>query len=379
MKPPLALYVHLPWCEQKCPYCDFNSHSLKGDLPDGLYIDQVLMDLESTASLRGSRKFETVFFGGGTPSLFAPPEVGRIIQYLNDTSALEQNAEITLEANPGSADAARFEGYRRYGVNRLSLGVQSFNDESLRSLGRIHDGKQAATACEIAKQSGFDNFNIDLMFGLPGQNKQSALSDLESALSQEPKHLSLYQLTIEPNTPFAATPPVLPDEEASWTIRSAVQSDAQQAGFEHYEVSGFARSGYQCAHNLNYWQFGDYIGVGAGAHSKITIENAVYRWFRTRHPKHYMNPTAPQRTPQIGDPINQQDLLFEFLLNALRLKAGFRFELFETRTGLQWSSESGIISSAVNDGLLEITANHVRTTPLGWRFLDEILQRFLPD
>ena len=337
------------------------------------------MDLESTASLRGSRKFETVFFGGGTPSLFAPPEVGRIIQYLNDTSALEQNSEITLEANPGSADAARFEGYRRYGVNRLSLGVQSFNDESLRSLGRIHDGKQAATACEIAKQSGFDNFNIDLMFGLPGQNKQSALSDLESALSQEPKHLSLYQLTIEPNTPFAATPPVLPDEEASWTIRSAVQSDAQQAGFEHYEVSGFARSGYQCAHNLNYWQFGDYIGVGAGAHSKITIENAVYRWFRTRHPKHYMNPTAPQRTPQIGDPINQQDLLFEFLLNALRLKAGFQFELFETRTGLQWSSESGIISSSVNDGLLEITANHVRTTPLGWRFLDEILQRFLPD
>ena len=371
--------MHLPWCEQKCPYCDFNSHSLKGDLPDDLYTDQVLADLESTVSLRGSRKFKTIFFGGGTPSLFAPSEVGRIIKYLNETSVLEQNAEITLEANPGSADAARFEGYRSYGVNRLSLGVQSFNDESLRSLGRIHDGKQAANACEIAKKSGFDNFNIDLMFGLPDQNKQSALLDLESALSHEPKHLSLYQLTIEPNTAFAATPPILPDEEDSWIIRSAVQYEAQQAGFRHYEVSGFAQSDYQCAHNLNYWQFGDYIGIGAGAHSKMTIERAVYRWFRTRHPKHYMNPSAPQQTPQIGAPIKQQDLLFEFLLNALRLKEGFRFELFEERTGLQWSSQSGMISSAVDDGLLEIKDNHVRTTPLGWRFLDEILQRFLPD
>ena len=374
---PLTLYVHLPWCERKCPYCDFNSHPLKADLPASDYIDGLIADLEAVGKTYPKRRLQAVFFGGGTPSLFEGNQIARLLERLDQRGWLDSQTEITLEANPGSAEADRFRRYRDCGVNRLSLGVQSFNNKSLRVLGRIHNGEEAKKACRAIKEAGFDNFNIDLMHGLPGQATSDALADLRAALDFLPTHLSLYQLTIEPNTAFAANPPVLPDEEVLWDIRCAVQELACKAGFEHYEVSAFARPGYRCRHNLNYWEFGDYIGIGAGAHSKLSVENAVYRWSRPRHPREYLKTVTVSTLPDTGPPLTAAALRFEFLLNALRLKAGFEKDLFAQRTGLDWKTEEPLFKDAANDGLLHLDESRVQTTPLGWRFLDDLLERFL--
>ena len=374
---PLTLYVHLPWCERKCPYCDFNSHPLKTDLPASDYINGLLADLDAVEKTYPKRRLQAVFFGGGTPSLFEGDQIARLLERLDQRGWLNSATEITLEANPGSAEADRFRRYRDCGVNRLSLGVQSFNDESLGVLGRIHNGEEAKKACRAIREAGFDNFNIDLMHGLPGQVTADAVADLRAALDFSPTHLSLYQLTIEPNTAFAANPPVLPDEEVLWDIRCAVQDLACEAGFEHYEVSAFARPGYRCRHNLNYWEFGDYIGIGAGAHSKLSVENAVYRWSRPRHPREYLKPVTAGTVPNTGPPLTAAALRFEFLLNALRLEAGFEKDLFAQRTGLDWKKEEPLFKDAANDGLLHLDENRVQTTPLGWRFLDDLLERFL--
>ena len=374
---PLTLYVHLPWCERKCPYCDFNSHPLKTDLPASDYIDGLIADLDAVEKTYPKRRLQAVFFGGGTPSLFEGNQIARLLARLDQHDWLDSQTEITLEANPGSAEADRFRRYRDCGINRLSLGVQSFNNKSLRVLGRIHNGEGAKKACRAIREAGFDNFNIDLMHGLPGQATADALADLRAALDFSPTHLSLYQLTIEPNTAFAANPPVLPDEEVLWDIRCAVQDLACESGFEHYEVSAFARPGYRCRHNLNYWEFGDYIGIGAGAHSKLSVENAVYRWSRPRHPREYLKTVTTGTVPDTGPPLTTAALRFEFLLNALRLEAGFEKDLFAQRTGLDWKKEEPLFKDAANDGLLRLDETRVQTTPLGWRFLDDLLERFL--
>ena len=375
--PPLTLYVHLPWCERKCPYCDFNSHPLKTDLPASDYINGLIADLDAVEKTYPKRRLQAVFFGGGTPSLFEGNQIARLLERLDQYGWLDSQTEITLEANPGSAEADRFRRYRDCGVNRLSIGVQSFNNKSLSVLGRIHNGEEAKRACRAIREAGFDNFNIDLMHGLPGQATAEALADLRAALDFSPTHLSLYQLTIEPNTAFAANPPVLPDEEVLWDIRCAVQDLACEAGFEHYEVSAFARPGYRCRHNLNYWEFGDYIGIGAGAHSKLSVKNAVYRWRRPRHPRDYLKTVTAGTVPDTGPPLTAAALRFEFLLNALRLEAGFEKDLFAQRTGLDWKKEEPLFKDAANDGLLHLDENRVQTTPLGWRFLDDLLERFL--
>ena len=375
--PPLTLYVHLPWCERKCPYCDFNSHPLKTDLPASDYINGLIADLDAVEQAYSKHHFHAVFFGGGTPSLFEGDQIARLLERLDQHGWLDSQTEITLEANPGSAEADRFRRYHDCGVNRLSLGVQSFNNESLDVLGRIHNGEEAKEACRAISEAGFDNFNIDLMHGLPGQVTADALADLRAAFGFSPTHLSLYQLTIEPNTAFAANPPMLPDEAVLWNIRCAVQDLASQAGFEQYEVSAFARPGQRCRHNLNYWEFGDYIGIGAGAHSKLSLEGEVYRWSRPRHPREYLKTVAAGSAPDAGPPLAPAALRFEFLLNALRLKAGFPLHLFEQRTGLDWKEEKAFFEDAANDGLLRLDETRVQTTPLGWRFMDDLLERFL--
>ncbi len=377
---PLALYIHLPWCESKCPYCDFNSHPLRGVLQADRYITALLTDLDSTARFRAGRSFGSVFFGGGTPSLFGAADIGRVLDRLEREHLLGNTPEITLEANPGSAEASRFRAYRDCGVNRLSIGVQSFDNRALEALGRVHDNAQAHAACASASAAGFDNFNIDLMHGLPGQDESGALADLDRAIEAEPTHLSLYQLTIEPHTAFAADPPQLPTEEAAWDIRCAIEQRAAAAGFSHYEVSAFSVPDKRCRHNLNYWQFGDYIGLGAGAHSKITLASTVYRWARPRHPRDYLGKANSGLEIDNAMPVNLDDVTFEFLLNALRLKDGFSPELFEQRTGLAWQQLQPVITKAKTDGLLEESDDWVCTTALGWRFLDDLLQRFLmPD
>tara|TARA_B100000959_G_scaffold73184_2_gene77739 strand:+ start:841 stop:2016 length:1176 start_codon:yes stop_codon:yes gene_type:complete len=376
---PLALYIHLPWCESKCPYCDFNSHPLHGDLPTARYIEALLADLETVSELRDQRIFSSVFFGGGTPSLFSAADIGYLLERLQKQQLLHSDAEITLEANPGSAEAGRFKAYRGCGVNRLSIGVQSFNDNRLKSLGRIHNGTQALNACASATAAGFVNFNVDLMHGLPGQDEPGALVDLEFAIETGATHLSLYQLTIEPNTLFAADPPPLPTEDTAWAIRCAVQARAVSAGFNHYEVSAFSQPGHDCRHNLNYWQFGDYIGLGAGAHSKITRAEGIYRWIRPRHPREYLGKVTAGLEIDLGVPVGVDELVFEFLLNALRLKGGFSPDLFVQRTGLPFQHLQPAIDQAVVDGLLVSDNKRVCTTPLGWRFLDDLLQRFLVD
>jgi putative oxygen-independent coproporphyrinogen III oxidase len=374
---PLALYIHLPWCESKCPYCDFNSHPLRGVLQADRYIAALLTDLDSTARFRAGRSFSSVFFGGGTPSLFSAANIGCLLDRLEREHLLGNSPEITLEANPGSAEASRFRAYRDCGVNRLSIGVQSFDDGALKALGRVHDSAQARAACASASAAGFDNFNIDLMHGLPGQDEGGALADLDTAIEAEPTHLSLYQLTIEPHTAFAADPPQLPTEETAWDIRCTIEQRAATAGFDHYEVSAFSLPDKRCRHNLNYWQFGDYVGLGAGAHSKITQAGTVYRWARPRHPRDYLNRADSGLEIDNAVPVSLDDVTFEFLLNALRLKGGFSPELFEQRTGLAWQQLLPAITKAKTDGLLEKSDDWVCTTVLGWRFLDDLLQRFL--
>ena len=375
--PPLALYIHVPWCVRKCPYCDFNSHELRGPLPEDEYVAALVADLEQVLPRIWGRSVYSVFFGGGTPSVFSPEAIDALLQAVRARVRLDPEAEITLEANPGTADASRFAGYRAAGVNRLSLGVQSFHDASLAAIGRIHDAAQARRAVEMARRS-FENVNLDLMYGLPGQTLAEALADIEAAIALGPTHLSAYHLTIEPNTLFHRFPPQLPDDDTAAGMQDAIEARLADAGYEHYETSAFARPGYRCAHNLNYWRFGDYVGIGAGAHGKISFPDRIVREMKLKHPRQYMA-QAPRGALQETHEVAARDLPFEFMMNALRLTDGFELSLFEERTGLSRAVVLPQLDQAERDGFVTRDHRRVRPTARGRRFLNDLLQRFLPE
>ncbi|CAG0976011.1 Heme chaperone HemW [Methylophilaceae bacterium] len=374
--PPLSLYIHIPWCVKKCPYCDFNSHESRQEIPEQAYVDALIADLEQSVPKVWGRKIRSVFFGGGTPSLFSPEAIDRILSQVRMLTPLEYEAEITLEANPGTVDAAHFKGYRDAGVNRLSLGIQSFDSRYLASLGRIHDEKQAITAAELALAT-FESVNLDVMYGLPNQSLEDALADAGRACELSPSHLSFYHLTLEPNTPFHRTPPSLPDDDTSAAMQEAIEQLLAQHGYEHYETSAFARKGKRARHNLNYWTFGDYLGIGAGAHSKLSYHDRITREARHKHPNRYLENTAKGLAIDSEWSISQDELGFEFMMNALRLTEGFEIGLFQLRTGLAISKIEPALKIAKDKGLIEIENNAIKPTLLGQRFLNELLQIFL--
>ncbi len=376
--PPLSLYVHIPWCVRKCPYCDFNSHELRESLPEQAYVAALVADLEMALPQIWGRSVYTVFFGGGTPSVFSPDAIGMIIDAVRARLRLVPDAEITLEANPGTVDAERFAGFRAAGINRLSLGVQSFDAANLRALGRIHDDRLARDAVEAARRS-FDNINIDLMYALPQQSVSGALADVETAIAFSPTHISAYHLTLEPNTLFHRSPPPLPDDDTCAQMQEEIEARLGAAGFENYETSAFALSGRRCAHNLNYWRFGDYLGIGAGAHSKLSFPDRVRREMRSKHPKQYLAKAGDPEGLQEAHDVALADLPFEFMMNALRLTQGFPLAMFEERTGLSVSAILKPLDAAERDGLIERDHVQVRPTLRGRRFLNELLQRFLPE
>lgn len=376
--PPLSLYIHIPWCVRKCPYCDFNSHELRSELPERDYIAALIADLDMALPSIWGRTVYTVFFGGGTPSVFRPESIAQIIAAVRARLRLLPDAEITLEANPGTVDAARFAGFREAGVNRLSIGIQSFDARHLRALGRIHDDRGAREAVEAARQS-FENFNLDLMYGLPGQSLDEALSDIDTALSYAPTHISAYHLTIEPNTLFHRAPPALPDDDACAEMQEAIEARLAAAGFDNYETSAFARPGRRCQHNLNYWLFGDYLGIGAGAHGKLSFPDRVVRQMRSKHPRHYLDAAGTAASLQDDHEVAVADLPFEFMMNALRLTEGFPLAMFEERTGLSSNLVLHALDRAEKDGLIERDHLSVRPSIRGRRFLNELLQRFLPE
>jgi oxygen-independent coproporphyrinogen-3 oxidase len=378
--PPLALYVHFPWCVRKCPYCDFNSHEAPGGpaaVPEARYLDALRADLETALPLVWGRRVASVFFGGGTPSLMSADGLERLLSDLRARLPLAPDCEVTLEANPGTFEAARFSAFRAAGVNRLSIGVQSFSDARLRALGRVHDGSQALAAIEAA-QRDFDNFNLDLMYALPAQSLEQMQADVETALSLAPPHLSLYQLTVEPNTVFAKHPPRLPDEDTAAAMHEWIEARTAAAGYAHYEVSAYARPGRACRHNLNYWQFGDYLGIGAGAHSKISFPGRILRQARLRQPAAYMDGALRGAPLAEGAEVRRADLPFEFMLNALRLAAGVPARLFAERTGLPMSAIEAGRREAERRGLLAVDAERIVPTELGRRFLTDLQSLFLP-
>ena len=375
--PPLALYVHLPWCLRKCPYCDFNSHAAIGALPQRRYVDALVADLESALPLVWGRPVVSVFIGGGTPSLFEPESIERLISDIRARLPLEPAAEITREANPGTFERERFAAYRAAGVTRLSLGVQSFDDALLARIGRAHDAAQARAAAAEAR-SAFDTFNLDLMYALPGQTPAQLDADLDAALGFGPPHLSVYHLTIEPNTMFARQPPVLPDDDAASTMLDRIVARTGAAGLERYEVSAFARAGHRCRHNLNYWCFGDYLGIGAGAHGKLSFPQRVLRQVRWREPAQYMEQALAGTATSQEHEIARRDLPFEFMMNALRLRAGFELALFRERTGLPLSALEGTLARAEAKGLVEREGGRVRASARGFDFLSDLQALFLP-
>ena len=372
---PLGIYVHIPWCVRKCPYCDFNSHAQREDLPETAYVDSLLQDLETELPGVWGRRISSIFIGGGTPSLFSAAAIGRLLSGIRARLPVTANAEVTLEANPGAAEAQRFSGYREAGVNRLSIGVQSFQDHYLQALGRIHDGAAAERAVTMARRSGFEHINLDLMFGLPGQSIEDAACDLDIALGLDPGHLSYYQLTLEPNTPFHHHPPTLPPDERIDDLHQQGIERLRQAGYGRYEVSAFAQPGQECRHNLNYWQFGDYLGIGAGAHAKISGTAGIVRRWRHRHPKQYMGQPAMAGERRL----DEQDLRLEFMMNALRLIDGVPATLFRERTGLAPESLEHELAVARERGLLDPDAEVLRPTELGIRWLNELLETFVTD
>ena len=378
--PPLSLYVHLPWCVRKCPYCDFNSHAAKGELPFEAYVDALVRDLEHDLPLAWGRTVHSVFFGGGTPSLFPPAAIERILQAASARLRFAPQAEITLEANPGTAEHGRFDGYRAAGVNRVSFGIQSFDDGCLQRLGRIHDSAEAEAAVKLAQDAGLDNLNLDLMYALPGQDLAMAERDLERAFALQPAHISHYQLTLEPNTAFFARPPQgIPDEDAAWDIQEHCQALLAAAGYEHYETSAYARPGRQCAHNLNYWRYGDYLGIGAGAHGKLTLgaEQAIVRRWKHKHPATWM--AAAGSAAAIGgeERIEPQRRPFEYMLNALRLHEGFDLDDFQARTGLPPEAVMPQLLQARQRQWLQLQDRQVRPTALGRRFANDVIALFL--
>ena len=375
---PLSLYVHLPWCIRKCPYCDFNSHEIKnGSFPEREYVDAVVRDLKFSADLFRGRKLESVFLGGGTPSLMSASGIGAILEAVDAVCGLCSGIEITLEANPGAADSRRFAGYRNLGVNRLSIGAQSFDNHKLAAIGRIHDAGEARSAVATAAATGFSNTNIDLMYGLPGQSPQDALSDLTAAVSLEPAHISWYQLTIEPNTVFHAKPPPLPGDDITWEMQTRGADYLAGQGYRQYEVSAWSRPGSECRHNLNYWEFGDYLGVGAGAHGKIS-NGAITRQSRLRVPQSYMRAAGSDAAVAAQRTLGEQDLILEFMLNALRLKDGVPLSRFRARTGLSADGLRAQLNAARSDGLLEHAPALLKATEKGARYLNDLLQYFMP-
>jgi oxygen-independent coproporphyrinogen-3 oxidase len=372
--PPLALYVHIPWCVRKCPYCDFNSHERTGSLPEAEYLATLFRDLEASLPQVWGRRVVSIFIGGGTPSLFSPGSIDALLSGVRARLALDPQAEITLEANPGTVEAARFRGFRNAGVNRISIGVQSFDERMLAALGRIHSADEARRAIDAAAAS-FDNVNIDLMYALPGQTPAMARADLDEALRFSLPHVSAYQLTIEPNTVFWSKPPALPEHDVAADMQLAAEESLRAAGYEHYETSAFARPGRRCRHNLNYWQFGDYLGIGAGAHGKLSFPDRVTRHARAKQPNEYMKPDARVEESVVS----VAELPFEFMLNALRLVEGFDAALFSERTGLPIHLIQSSLEAVEKKGLVERDWKRIRPTERGRRFLNDLLEGFLPD
>jgi len=374
--PPLSLYVHIPWCIRKCPYCDFNSHEAKGAVPEARYVDALIADLEQSLPLVWGRKVHTVFFGGGTPSLFSPEAIDRFLSAARSLLPVDTDAEITLEANPGTFEAGKFKAFRALGINRLSVGIQSFDPNHLKSIGRVHDDREAHRAVEIARDT-FENFNLDLMYALPGQSVAQALSDVDAAIASGAPHVSAYHLTIEPNTYFHRHPPVVPDDDSAAEMQAGIEARLADAGFANYETSAFARPTKQARHNLNYWRFGDYLGIGAGAHGKLSLRDRIFRQTRHRHPREYMDRALAGNAVQAEQDVAPADRPFEFLMNTLRLTAGFDVSMFLDRTGLPITRVAAELDEAERRGLVERDHLSVRPTERGRRFLNELLQLFL--
>ena len=375
--PPLSLYAHFPWCVQKCPYCDFNSHTLREELPEQRYIDALLRDLDAQLPDIEARPLTSIFMGGGTPSLFSPAAIGRMLEHVRTQMGFTARAEVTLEANPGTIERGKFAEYRAAGVTRVSLGAQSFDERQLKLLGRIHSADETRRAAEELHAAGISNFNLDLMYALPGQTADEAQADLRSALALNPAHLSQYHLTIEPGTQFAAAPPVQPADEIVDDMLERCLRLLEDAGFEQYEVSGYSRTGAQCAHNLNYWNFGDYLGIGAGAHGKLSFAEGGFavRTQQTREPRRYL---AADPGALVRKQISQTELPFEFAMNGFRLVRGFEDETFESRTGMSIAVLERALAPLVARGLVERGEKHWSATPKGFRFLNDILVELLP-
>ncbi|MCE5182727.1 MAG: radical SAM family heme chaperone HemW [Betaproteobacteria bacterium] len=398
--PPLSLYIHLPWCVRKCPYCDFSSFESHEGLPEQEYVAALLKDLEAALPLVWGRKIISLFIGGGTPSLFSAQAIDTLLTQVRTLLPLEAGAEVTLEANPGTAEAQKFADFRAAGVNRLSLGIQSFNPRHLQALGRIHDDREARSAVEMALQH-FDNVNLDLMYGLPGQSVDEAMADIRTAIAFDPQHLSAYHLTLEPNTVFYSRPPVLPDDDVAAAMQEGIEAELAAAGYEHYETSAFAKKRFplpnplphagegaseslrgshdnRCRHNLNYWLFGDYLGIGAAAHGKLTSHDRILRQAKNRQPKAYMEQALAGNAVEEQHEVALQELPFEFMMNALRLTGGFPVALLAARTGISQSATLAALEEAQRRGLVERDAESIRPTLLGRRFLNDLLQLFLP-
>ena len=376
---PLSLYIHVPWCERKCPYCDFNSHDNQQHFDEEKYVQALLHDLDQDiASFDAShRKIRSIFIGGGTPSLFSGDAYNLLLKEIQSRLDIS-GAEITLEANPGSSERNKFAAYRDAGINRLSIGTQSYNDDLLTKIGRVHGSKDALNAASAARNAGFDNFNLDIMFALPEQNLAQAIDDIEIAIEQSPTHLSCYQLTLEPNTLFYKNPPKLPDSDRAWEMQTHLQTRLENAGFKQYEVSAYAQTGRQCQHNLNYWQYGDYLGIGAGAHGKITTKNGeIYRYWKQKQPKKFIETAHSSERIGNTEKIEKNALGFEFMLNGLRLKQGFSEGLFQQRTGLSLNDLKPKLKQHCQAGLLEHANGIIKPTDEGYRFIDSMLNDYI--
>ena len=377
--PPLSLYIHVPWCVKKCPYCDFNSHNSPQDIPEEAYVDALIRDLEQEVPLIWGRSVQTIFIGGGTPSLLSAEAYDRLFSAIRALLPLHHDAEITLEANPGTVEAGRFQDYLAVGINRLSIGIQSFDNEALKLLGRIHDSGQAVKAVEAAHQAGYDNFNLDLMFGLPGQDAAKARQDVDTAIALAPAHISYYQLTIEPNTLFYAQPPTLPPEDPIFDWQLASQARLAEAGYQQYETSAYAGQGRRCRHNVNYWQFGDYIGIGAGAHGKISsaAPQQIVRRVKQKQPQAYIDTAGSDSCLLENTQVSEDEVGFEFMLNAMRLTDGVPTPLFQQHTGVPISSIKKPLARAEELGLLEHTIERLRPTQKGQLYLNSLIELFL--
>lgn len=375
--PPLSLYVHLPWCVRKCPYCDFNSYESKGELPDSDYVDALLRDLDAELPFAAERPVHSIFMGGGTPSLFSGAQIKRLLDGICARIPLRDGVEISLEANPGAVEASRFTQFRDAGVNRLSIGIQSFRNDQLSKLGRVHDGAEAVHAVELAKRAGFANFNLDLMYALPGDDSDGATADLKAAIELAPTHLSWYQLTLEPNTAFHRRPPTLPAEDDVFEMEEAGRALLAQHGYSRYEISAYERAGHRCEHNLNYWQFGDYLGIGAGAHGKTTTqEGPIVRRAKQRNPRMYMEQAGSSSAVTVESAASPEQIVLEFMMNALRLRDGVSIACFEARTGQALGAIQRPLREAIRRGWMSEEPTVLKTTPSGLQFLNLVLALF---